>query len=246
MPTSATTTFSANRVDPCMDAEDAIIVPVALAASTVFPAGTVLGEAVGTNELQQVAFTGTVSGGTFTLTYSGQTTAAIAWNATAEEVQAALEALSNIGQGDVKVTGSAAPDYYNVEFRGTLAGTNVAQMTGSAASLTGSTPGISISTTRGGAAGASGTFKAYSGAATDGSQVARAILQYDCATDSGGNITLGGASGGGQYGESRLVAPAYFAGTFRTADLTGLDAQAVAALGRLMSGTLSAGVLRIG
>jgi hypothetical protein len=36
----------------------------------------------GTNEIQQVAITGGPTGGTFTLTYSGQTTGAIAYNAT--------------------------------------------------------------------------------------------------------------------------------------------------------------------
>ena len=43
-------------------------------------------------------------GGTFTLTYNGQTTAAIAYNATAAQVQSALEALNNVAPGDVVVT----------------------------------------------------------------------------------------------------------------------------------------------
>src|SRR3954465_8763162 len=50
----------------------------------------------GTNEVQTITVTGTPTGGTFTLTYSTQTTAAIAYNATAAAVQTALEALSNI------------------------------------------------------------------------------------------------------------------------------------------------------
>ncbi len=55
------------------------------------------------NEQQQVS-TGGATGGTFTLTFSGQTTTALAYNATAAQVQAALEALSNIAPGDVYVS----------------------------------------------------------------------------------------------------------------------------------------------
>jgi len=45
------------------------------------------------------------TGGTFRITYAGQTTADIAFNALAATVQAALEALSNVAPGDVVVTG---------------------------------------------------------------------------------------------------------------------------------------------
>ncbi|MFW3477497.1 hypothetical protein [Streptomyces microflavus] len=49
-----------------------------------------------TNEVQTLTVTGGPTGGTFTITWSGQTTAAIAYNATAAVVQTALEALSNV------------------------------------------------------------------------------------------------------------------------------------------------------
>jgi hypothetical protein len=74
------------------------------------------------------------TGGTFTLTYSGQTTAAIDFDATAAEVTSALEALLNIGVGDVLVTAIAGG--WQVEFKGALALTNVAEMTGTATLLT--------------------------------------------------------------------------------------------------------------
>lgn len=45
--------------------------------------------------------------GTFTLTVDGQTTSALPWNATSLQVQSALEALSNVGEGNVVVTGAA-------------------------------------------------------------------------------------------------------------------------------------------
>ncbi|MCE5339760.1 MAG: flagellar hook-basal body complex protein [Planctomycetaceae bacterium] len=47
-------------------------------------------------------------GGTFTLTYGGETTAAIDWDATAGEIQTALEALSTVSAGDITVSGSMA------------------------------------------------------------------------------------------------------------------------------------------
>lgn len=59
----------------------------------------------GTNEIQQIYMTGFPSSGTFTLTYSGQTTAAIAYNSDATAVQAALIALSNIGPSDIVCSG---------------------------------------------------------------------------------------------------------------------------------------------
>jgi hypothetical protein len=47
------------------------------------------------------------TGGTFTLSYAGQTTGGLAYNATAATIQSALEALSTIGAGNVTVTGTA-------------------------------------------------------------------------------------------------------------------------------------------
>jgi hypothetical protein len=86
------------------------------------------------NEQQTV--TVVAAGGTFTLTYSGQTTAAIARDATAAAVQSALEGLSNVEVGDVSVAGSAGGPW-TVTFTGALAGTNVDQMTSTATGLTG-------------------------------------------------------------------------------------------------------------
>ena len=103
------------------------------------------GSGSGVNEVQTVTITGTPTGGTFTLTYSGQTTSAIAYNASAATVDAALEALSNIGAGDVAVTGSAGGPW-TVTFSTALAATNVDEMTASGASLTGgSSQSISVS-----------------------------------------------------------------------------------------------------
>lgn len=99
-----------------------------------------------TNEVQGVEVTGDPTGGTFTLTYSGQTTAAIPYNASAGTVQGALTALSNLRTGDVVVSKPEAFTY-EVEFTNSLKGTNVAAMTASGAGLTGgTTPGVTITT----------------------------------------------------------------------------------------------------
>lgn len=82
---------------------------------------------VGTNE--KVTLTQGGSGLTsFTLTFGGQTTASIPQAATAAQVQAALEALSTIGTGNVSVSGSAGGPY-TVTFIGTLGGTDVGNVT---------------------------------------------------------------------------------------------------------------------
>lgn len=100
----------------------------------------------GTNEVQKVTITGTPTGGTFTLSFGGNTTAAIAFNATASAVDTALEALASIGTGGVTVTGGPGPGTpWTVTFVGSKAATNVAQMTATS-SLTGGTPAIAVTT----------------------------------------------------------------------------------------------------
>lgn len=109
----------------------------------------------GTNAVQTVTITGTPTGGTFTLTYNGQTTTPIAYNANATAVQAALVALSNIAPGDVTVSGGPGPGTpYVVTFGGTKGNQAVPTMTASGASLTGgSTPAIAVTETTPGVEG---------------------------------------------------------------------------------------------
>jgi hypothetical protein len=107
----------------------------------------------GVNEVQTVTITGTPTGGTFRLTWNGQQTAVIAYNATAATVQAALEALSNIGVGNVSVTGGPGPGTpYVVTFVGQFASENVSQMTATHTFTGGTTPAIAVATTTPGAA----------------------------------------------------------------------------------------------
>ena len=58
-------------------------------------------------EVQTMNRSPSPNSGTYTLTYKGQTTAAIDYNASPEDIQAALEALSTINAGDVTVEGGA-------------------------------------------------------------------------------------------------------------------------------------------
>lgn len=98
----------------------------------------------GTAEVQTVTINGGPTGGTFTLTFEGETTDPIAFDALAAAVQSALEALDNLEPGDVTVTGAAGGPY-TVVFADALG--NVTQMTASGAGLTGGTsPTVTVTT----------------------------------------------------------------------------------------------------
>lgn len=90
------------------------------------------------NDVQTVSTTGVPTGGTFTLTFNGATTAGIKFNATAAEVAAALAALSTIAAGtNVKATGGALPTAVVVTFEGLLGNKEQPLMTANGAGLTG-------------------------------------------------------------------------------------------------------------
>lgn len=97
----------------------------------------------GINDVQVVTLTGGATGGTFTLTFGGQTTSALAFNATGATVQTAFLALSSVGAGNATVTGSAGGPY-TITFIGTLGSQSPGAVTGSAASLTGGTPVLTV------------------------------------------------------------------------------------------------------
>lgn len=106
-------------------------------------------------EVQTVTITGGPTGGTYTLTFDGETTGTIAWNAAASAVQTALEALSNVNSGDVTCAGGPHPGTpVTVTFAGRFIGKNVPQMTAASGSLTGgTTPTVTVTTTTGGGSG---------------------------------------------------------------------------------------------
>lgn len=98
-----------------------------------------------TNEVQDVTISGDPTGGSFTLTFDGQTTDPIAYNASAGAVQAALTGLSNIRTGDVIVDGASGGPY-TVTFTGSYRGTDVTQMTATSSLTGGTTPGVTVTT----------------------------------------------------------------------------------------------------
>lgn len=121
------------------------------------------------NEIQTVTFTA-VTGGTFTLTFNGETTGNIAYNASAATVEAALEALSSFGSLDIAVGGAAGA--WTFVFMGQYAGTDVDLLYVDSTALTGG--GLSVTVTE--------TQSAFSGQTI--------IKSYPIASVSGGTITL--------------------------------------------------------
>lgn len=103
----------------------------------------------GVNEIQSVIVDAT--GGTFTLTFDGETTSAIAYNASASTVQAALEALATPVPDDFVVTSPEA-GVFNVEFVGAYAATDVVKMTADSTNLTGASASAVVIVIREGAA----------------------------------------------------------------------------------------------
>ncbi len=109
----------------------------------------------GTDEVQTITITGTPTGGTFTLTFSGQTTAPIAYNATSAQVRTALLALSNLAASDITTaTGGPLPTTaVVVTFGGGYADTDVPAMTATSSLTGGTTPAVAVTTTTAGVEG---------------------------------------------------------------------------------------------
>lgn len=103
-----------------------------------------------TDETQTIRVSATTTGGTFTLTFNGQTTAPIAFNANAAAIASALGALSNIGAANVQVTGTGTVNTANQTalWKGTFEEQGVPQLTSNSTGLTGTSPTVAIATTR--------------------------------------------------------------------------------------------------
>ena len=97
----------------------------------------------GTDEVQTLTQNGSVSSGTFYVTFGGYNSATVAYNATAAELQAVIEALPSVGAGNVTVarSGSSGSYVYTVTYKNALGSQNVAQMTATstAGSIAGAT-----------------------------------------------------------------------------------------------------------
>lgn len=149
----------------------AVSVDTTLADGAVIPAGqkgiefgTILCD-MGISEVQTVTVNGTPTGGTYTLVGNGNTSVAIAYNAAAAVVQAAIRALGG-AYAAVNVTGAAGGPYTLTYERGLG---DVAQLTLGTNSLTGGTsPTVAFATSTAGTG--SGLFGPYDSGASDGRQ----------------------------------------------------------------------------
>lgn len=101
-----------------------------------------------TADVQTITITGTPTGGDFPLVFDGQATI-VAWDATASNVQSALQALSTIGSGNVTCTGGPLPGTAVVcTFAGTKATGQQPLMTTYSGNLTGgSSPTVAVAHT---------------------------------------------------------------------------------------------------
>jgi len=122
----------------------------------------------GVNEVQLLTPSGSIEGGSFTITFDGEETDPIDWDADIDAIQAALEALATIGARNVVVSGDD-PDTPTQLFEGgvltityvnELGGMDVPEVTVDDGLLTGDTPAIAPSTDT---AGVTGTYRGAPG-----------------------------------------------------------------------------------
>jgi len=93
-------------------------------------------------EVQTLTISGIPTGGTYTLTFDGETTTPLAFDAAAAAIQAALLALDNLDPGSVTVTGTGP---YTITF--TTGAGNVPQVLANGSGLTGGTdPDATVTT----------------------------------------------------------------------------------------------------
>jgi autotransporter-associated beta strand protein len=126
--------------------------PNGVGASLTVPSETLILNGTGAPTVQTVTVNGTT--GSFTLTFNNQTTVALAYNASAAAVQAALNALSSVkgvgGSVSVLLETTAAGHVYTIVFVGSLTAADQPQLI---AKGSGGTTAV-VSTARHGATGA--------------------------------------------------------------------------------------------
>ncbi len=102
-----------------------------------------------TDEVQTLTISGTPAGGNFKLRFRGYNTGVIAYNASAADVDTALEALASIGTGGVTCAGGPLPGTpVTITFAGQLADQNVPTIAVVDSALTGgTTPAAAVAVT---------------------------------------------------------------------------------------------------
>ncbi|QDU51944.1 choice-of-anchor Q domain-containing protein [Gimesia panareensis] len=114
----------------------------------VVPTVTTIAEGTTINEVQEISVAGTPTAGDFTLTFDGATTGAIAYNADAAAIIAALVALPTLNPGDVLVRGTADTGF-EIEYVGNLATINTPQIVVDDTNLTGASMTVKTTTVGG-------------------------------------------------------------------------------------------------
>jgi len=215
------------KLTPLYDSEDARIVPTNLPPGVNYPAGQILVQsAQSVNAVQTIT---APASGTYVLTFTNPltglsaSTTALAFGAIDATILAALQLAVNASGG-----GTIAVSALAVTFSGTLAARPIPLMTTNAGSVANTTAGTTAK-----------TFGAYSGSGSPS-----LILEYPTTTDASGNTS---PATGAFLGSVQPYATAYRSGTFECADLTGLDANAVAKMGgNIVSGTVTSGTFQFG
>jgi len=246
MPIAPYDIYTQSELTPAFFPERMLKASLPVAANLSMALGTVVGVCTSPNgDDVQTLTQASATGGTFTITFGFGTvysTAPIPYNATAAQVQSALQALPNIGAGNMSCTGGALGSSGVVcTFGGALANQPQPIFAINNAGLTGSSAAVTVAHTTLGVA--NGAMEPYASGNTDGSQTPIGILVVQVSTDTQGNVTYGPQPIGNGFGAVRHVAPLAISGYFNAADLTGLDTNAVSKLGRLIEGTTSSGVL---
>lgn len=128
-----------------------------LLAMLLPPAGftVAIDEGDGTLDVKTLSITGSPTGGTFRLTFDGELSSPIAYNATAAQVQAALEGMSKFRPGgfDVEASGGPLPTDVTLTFKGRYACQAVASITTTDALTGGTSPASAVADTTPGTTG---------------------------------------------------------------------------------------------
>lgn len=238
MAANATIRYSQSSIQPARFPEkwrtDAIVM-----APGTYSHGLVVGKCsnlLAANEVQTVQITGSPSGGSFILSFNGFYTSALPYNITAAALATALQTLPSVTTNTpANVAVSQNAQTYTITFQNQLGSFDQPQLVLVANSLTGGvTPNVIISTTTPGN-NVNGVWEPYLSTNTDGSQIAKGVLIYDTIVDTFGSVQCGG-------GEWRAIGqrtvPVCVGGALKTYELTGLDANAVAQLGRILDGSI--------
>lgn len=240
--------YSGRKLAALYDPLSAHEFPVNLASATRFVMGRLLGQYTTTaNDVQTLTVTGTPTGGSLTIRAwhpaSGASgTFVLPYNASAATAQTLIRALLG---NHITVTGGPLPGSALVfTASGAFVNMPLTLMTIELNALTGgATPGggaTIVKTTHG---RSRGTYGLFTPGNADGTQIARAIMSYECTTDTGGNITFGPVAIDGYHGETFPDAPAYTRGYFDTKEIVGDIAAAITSgFGRIHTGSVADGV----